>query len=178
MAPDGLLSRVAENLPSITFLALIQLEAGLRAAGWAGSAAAALVLSGFTWRGIRFHPVLLGINLYMLAITPLIEGLYRAGFPGAGQFMISHVQTGVLLSVLACGVGLTAFARGGFAGNAEAPASTVRRHSALLLGICAAGVAWSLYFSGSRLLGIALPLMVLFAAQQVLRTRTAPASAA
>lgn len=163
---------VLEGLPSIVFLALWRGEmVDPAAAGWTGSALAAAVLIGFSLRRVAFNPVLLGINLHLLVITPLIVGLFRAGQPELARTLLDTAQAGVLVAVFLVGGALTAFAARGFIGVDGLPAATRRRYSLLLLAVAAAAVPWSVANAGSTLLAVGVPLIALFGLRRYLIAR-------
>ena len=93
---------LAENAPSIAFLATLQITGELRVAGWVGVVASAATLGTFTYFGRTFHPILLAINLYTLLATPVIEATYLLGLKPQGELMIAHIQVGVLASRIRC----------------------------------------------------------------------------
>ena len=157
-----------ENVPTIVFLSLLQATDELRLAGWAAATAAAVLFAGFAHQRTTHHPILFGINLYILAVTPLIEAVLLLGFKSEAQLLIAHTQVGVLLAVFVVGCYLTAFASDGFIGvNCDSPSLT-RRLSIYLLLVSAAAVAWSLAFEGNRFMAIAVPLVTLFGLRQFL----------
>lgn len=170
-AQRRMLLGLAENLPSIGFLSLMQLEAGLRIAGWTGTLLSALVLGLFAAGRIRPHPILIGINIFMLCVTPSIELLHAAGQHALAGTLTANVQIGVLLTVFASGLIQTLVRKGGFLGLPDAAPDRIRRNSALLLAISAAGILWSAQLGSDRLIGIALPLAFLFGTRQYLLAR-------
>lgn len=164
---------VLESLPSVTFLALWRGEVtGLEAAGWIGSAVAAAVLLLLQARRTPCDPILLGINLHLLAITPLIVGLFQLGQVGLARVLVDTAHNGVLIAVLVVGGTLTVFGPRGFIGLDGLPAALTRSYSGLLLAVAAAGVLWSFVnVGGSTLMSVGLPLMVLFGLRRYLVAR-------
>lgn len=166
-----LLFGLLENAPSIAFLALLQADAGLRLTGWVSTGLAAVVFACYAGRRLAPHPILLGINLYMLAITPVIETLYLAGAGRIGAALIDHAQSGVFIAVLATGAAQAAFAQTGFVGAPLPDPGRRRRSDAVMLGACAVAVAWSMTAPGGRIVAIALPFLMLFGLRQWLLAR-------
>lgn len=163
---------ILESLPSVTFLALWRGDlVGLEAAGWTGCGLAAAVLLALRLRRTPFDPILLGINLHMLVITPLVVGLFHAGQPALAGTLVDTAQTGVLVAILAVGAALTLFAPRGFVGIAGLPTGARRGYSLLLLAVAGAAVPWSLAHAGSALMSIGVPLMALFGLRRYLVAR-------
>ena len=159
---------LAENAPTIAFLATLQATGELRIAGWVGVIASAATLGAFYHFGRTFHPILLAINIYTLLATPVIEATYLLGLERQGAFMVAHVQVGVLASVFVVGSFLAIFSEKGFVGVKCEPPSRTLRPSLLLLVASAAAVAWSATYQGNRVMTIVLPLAVLFGLREFL----------
>ena len=159
---------VAENVPTIVFLALLQTTGDFRTAGWLGAIAAGATLTTFACYRLPSHPILLAINIYILLITPTIEALYWLGFKSQGDFLIAHTQVGVLLSVFGVGSLLTLFTEKKFIGGKCNPASVAWRLSLYMLIASAGAVIWSMAYEGNRIMAIALPLACLFGLRQFL----------
>ncbi len=159
---------IAENVPTIVFLALLQVTGELRIAGWLGAVAAAATLATFARYRWPCHPILLAINIYILMITPTIEAFLWFGFKSHGDFLIAHTQVGVLLSVFVVGCALTLFTEKKFIGVKCNPASASWRLSAYMLIAAAGAVVWSAAYEGNRIMAIALPLACLFGLRQFL----------
>ncbi|WP_170466272.1 hypothetical protein [Ruegeria arenilitoris] len=164
-----LLLEMFENLPGISFMVLFRTTDDLQLAGWVGTALAAAVYVAFARRVLRPQPILLGINLFMIAITPLIEGLILSGHRTAATLLIGNIATLVLMSVFVVGLLLTAFAQNGFLNYQPNSTKQKRAHSAVLLMVCALGIVWSLVAGDNYLVSLAAPLMVLFGTHQLLR---------
>ncbi len=163
-----LLIGVIENAPTIAFLSVLQTTGNLRIAGWTGAFAALIMFLGFARNKISHHPILLGINLYILAVTPFIECVIRLGYPTEAEFLVAHTQVGVLLSVLLVGCCQQLLSKSGFIGVTSEPPTLARRLSWVLLAAAAIAVGWSAAFEGNRLLAIAVPLACLFGFRQFL----------
>lgn len=172
------LTDVLESVPSIVFLALWRGGAGGEPAGWIGSALAGALLLGFRLYRVPYNPVLLGVNLHLLAITPLIVGLFRLGAPDVGRIVLSAADSAVVISVFLVGCALTTVARRGFVGVDGLPPDRRRRYSLLLLALAAAAVPWSFANAGSTLLAVGAPLMALFGLRRYLIARWRDAAGA
>ncbi len=157
-----------ENAPTLGFLAAWQLTGDLETGGWVGVALAFAVLVGFRVKGIAYHPILLGINVYLLVITPVIKTLFWLGAWDAGQALVEYAQPAVVAAVFVVGSVLTLFSATGFIGIVCETRAKTRRLSAYLLAASAAAVVWAFGYDGSRLITIALPLGSLFALRQFL----------
>ena len=162
------LTGVLENLPGLSFLILSRAGDDLRLAGWAGTVLAATVCFAYVRRILHPHPVLLGINVFMVAITPLIELLHLWNNAPVAMLLLGNLDTLVLGSVFLTGLMLTAFTRNGFLAHPAETKKKTRIHSAFMLTVCAAGVAWSLAAGDNHLLSLVLPLSLLFGMQQFL----------
>ncbi|WP_295808306.1 hypothetical protein [uncultured Nitratireductor sp.] len=166
------LSDIVESLPSLIFVALWRSGTDQEIAGWIGVALAACVLVGFRVCRLRFHPVLLGINVHLLLITPLIVGLYRFGMAAWSDAIVAVAYKGVLITVFLTGCALM-FTRGGFIGVAGARGARWPYSLALLLA-SAAAIVWSfLLADGGALVTVALPVMALFGLRRFLIARLA-----
>jgi hypothetical protein len=164
-----LLLDILENLPGLSFLVLSRATDDLRMTGWIGTLLAALVCLAYLRKLMRPHPILLGINLFMVAITPLIEGLFLVGHGNIADTMIGNIDSLVLGSVFATGLCLTFFSPRGFLSYEPETVPQMRKHSAVLLTVSAASFVWSLLAGGNHLVTLAVPLMVLFGLLQLLR---------
>ncbi|WP_170758739.1 hypothetical protein [Ruegeria lacuscaerulensis] len=164
-----LLLDMFENLPGVGFLVLSRATDDLRLTGWVGTILAAAVCISYVKKLVLPHPILLGINLFMVAITPLIEILFFSGHRSTANTLIGNIDSLVLGSVFVTGLLLTLTTRNGFLTYAANSAKQMRMHSAALLGVCAIGVFWSLIAGGNNLITLAIPLMLLFGLQQLLR---------
>lgn len=163
---------VLESLPSVAFLALWRSDAvGLETAGWIGCGMAAAVLLVLRLQQTPYNPILLGINLHMVVMTPLIIGLFRLGQPELARTLLDNAQTGVLVAVLLVGGGLTLFGPRGFVGLDGLPPGTRRGYSLLLLLLAAVAVPWSFAHAGNSLMSVGVPLMTLFGLRRFLIAR-------
>lgn len=160
-----------ESLPSIVFLVLWRGGADAELSGWVGSGLAAALLVGFWLRRTHCNPVMLGINLHLLAITPMIVTLFRLGAPETARLLLAYAENGLLVAILIVGCALTAFSSRGFIGVDGMPPTTRRTYSVLLLAMAAAGIAWSFAHADSTLMKIGVPLMTLFGLRRYLVAR-------
>ena len=113
---------------------------------------------------------MLGINIHLLLITPLIMITQWAGAAGLSESLLLHSYHGVLMTVFLVGCLLTVLSRCGFIGI-EPPQTATQRHS----------LSWSLQqdwesFWGfavaeSALVAVAIPLAVLFVLRRLLIAR-------
>jgi hypothetical protein len=162
---------IREGLPSIVFLALWQSSVDMRFAGWAGAAIAAIVLIGFLLFRLPYNPIVLGINLHLLVITPLIVIVFHVGAYDLGKTLLAFAHRGVLITVFLVGCALTAFSQRGFVGIPGLPASTRWTYSLILLAVSIATIAWSFTYAGAAVIAIAIPLMALFGLRRLLVAR-------
>ena len=167
-----LLLEMFENLPGVSFMVLFRTTGDLQLAGWVGTVLAAAVCVTYARNVLRPQPILLGINIFMITITPLIEGLVLAGYRDATTLLIGNIATLVLMSVFVTGLILTAFAPNGFLSYQPSSTNQKRTHSLVLLIVCAFGVVWSQFAGGNYLVSLAVPLMMLFGVHQLLRAGT------
>ena len=107
---------VFENTPVLSFLLISQLSGDFRLAGWVAALLAAGILVLYATRRLEFHPIILAINLYLLAITPSIEAAYTLQFDALGSFITDNAQNGVLVAVFITGLALTVLPLGGLLG--------------------------------------------------------------
>ncbi len=166
------LTDIVESLPSLVFVALWRSGADQELTGWIGAALAACMLVGFRVCRWRFHPVLLGINIHLLVVTPLIVGLYRFGMPAWGDAIVEVAYKGVLITIFVTGCALI-FTRRGFIGVDGAP-GVHRPYSLTLLLASAITILWSFFLAGGGpLTTVALPVMGLFGLRRFLLARLA-----
>lgn len=157
-----------ESLPSLAFLALWRTGSELEFAGWSGALLAVAVLLGFRARRFRFHPILLGINIHLAVITPLIAVLFRFGAPDVGSILAAHSYNAVLITVFVTGCCLALFSCTGFIGADGLSRTTARFYSVLLLIACASGIVWAFASEGGPFAAVGLPLVGLFALRRLL----------
>ena len=161
-----------EGSPSIVFLALWQSNVNLELAGWAAAALAAIVLIGFRIIRRPYSPIVLGINVHLLIITPLIVALFHFGAYNVGKTMLAFAYRGVLVTVFLVGCALTAVSQRGFIGIADLPAAKRLTYSLILLAASTATVAWAFAYKGTASsVAIAIPLMALFGLRRLLVAR-------
>jgi hypothetical protein len=167
------LTDVIESAPSVVFVALWQGHMGLQAAGWTGAALAAAVLIGFRRYRVAYNPILLGINIHLLLMTPVIVALFRAGIPDFARMLVGYSQTGVLVTVFLVGCFLSVRSPRGFLGLSGVPAGKRHAYSAVLLAASAATVVWSLVLAAGAgtLVTVGVPLMALFGLRRLMIAR-------
>jgi hypothetical protein len=165
------LTDILESAPSIVFLALWRTGFDMESTGWIGVGLAALVLIAFRHLRIAYNPILLGINVHLIVITPLIVTTYRLGATEFADTLVAYSERGVLVTVFIVGCALAAFSRRGFVGIRDLPTSSRWAYSSVLLALSAAAIFWAFTYTGSTLLAIALPLMVLFGVRRLLIAR-------
>ena len=119
------------------------------------------------------NPVLLGVTLHLLLVTPLSVGTFRSSLPDLGAFLAAYAHSAVLLSVFVAGLWLTVFTRRGFIGSAEMPAKHRRRYSLVMLAICACGMIWALSRPDSSLVPVIVTLTALIGGRRFLLARQA-----
>ncbi len=157
-----------ENLPGLGFLVLSRATGDLRLAGWIGTVLAAAACCAYAKRIMPPHPVLLGINLFMVAITPLIELLHLSGNGAEANALIGNLDSLVLGSIFVTGVVLTLIGKNGFLVHQADTPRQMRIYSAALLAVCATGIVWSLIMGDNHLVSLVVPLSLLFGLQQYL----------
>jgi len=160
-----------ESAPPLVFVTLWRGGVDVVQAGWIGCALAVLVLAGFRRAGQRYHPVLLGMNLHMLLLMPLIQGAFALGLERVGDLLVAPKEAGVFIAVLATGLVLTLASPRGFLDMEEATPRQRWIYSGILLAVTAAMIPWSLAHLGQQWLSIAAPLAVLFGLRSFLTAR-------
>lgn len=165
------LTDILESAPSLVFLALLRSGINIEAAGWTGAALAAFVLIGFRLYRVRFNPILLGINIHLLIITPLIVTVFELGAPELGNTLVAYSHKAVLITIFLVGCALALLSREGFAGFEGLSPLTVRTYSAILLAASLAAIAWSFTFAEGAIVGIAVPIIALFGLRRLLIAR-------
>lgn len=166
------LTDILESTPSIVFFALLRSGIDLETAGWTAAALAAAVLLTFRAGRLRFNPILLGINTHLLLVTPVIVALHAFGAAEFGRELERMSFVGVLVTIFVVGLMLSLISRDGFVGQQGLSVSMVRRNSAVLLAGCLAAIAWSFLQGDNTLLGVALPVVLLFALRRLLIARS------
>ncbi|WP_377190023.1 hypothetical protein [Ruegeria meonggei] len=162
------LTGVLEYLPGLSFLILSRASDDLRLAGWIGTFLAATVCVAYARKVMKPHPVLLGINIFMIVITPLIELLHIGNNATVAQYLLKNIDSLVLASIFVTGLALTLLTQRGFLTHHSESTAKMRAHSACLLTVCSVGVVWSLFAGDNHLLSLVLPLSLLFGLQQYL----------
>jgi hypothetical protein len=165
------LTDILESLPSIVFLALWRSDVDVELAGWIGVGLAAMVLIGFRVFRVDYNPILLGINVHLLVITPLIVTVSQMGALDLARALVASSERGVLVTVFAVGCALAAFSRRGFIGTDDRPGQSRWGYSSILLVASAAAMVWALTYTGNTLLAIAVPMMGLFGLRRLLVAR-------
>jgi hypothetical protein len=143
----------------------------LETAGWIGAALAAAVLIVFRACNVRFNPILLGINIHLLLVTPIIVTVFQLGASDVGETLTRYSYKGVLVTIFVVGLALTFLSRDGFIGHERPSDSTALRYSAVLLLASLAAIAWSFIYGDGAVLGVALPIIALFALRRLLIAR-------
>lgn len=160
-----------ENAPTLAFFAALEITGDLRLSGWIGAGLAALVVAAYLRRWLRPDPILLGITLAMLTLTPAVELLLALGLERPAALLIQEARVYVLGAVFLTGCALTALTEGGFLGAALEDRARGLMASLVLLGLSGAGLLWAGFIASGRVLEIALPLLLLFAARRMLLAR-------
>ena len=161
-----------EPAPTIVFLALwrsgvVETEV----AGWIGALLAAAILVGFKIRRLRFNPILLGMNLHLLVITPTISAAFRLGAAELGQLLLATAASWILVIVLAVGLVMTLFSPRGFIASDQLSPGSRRSGSLILLAATAVAIPWSFFHAGQTIVSIVIPLTALFALRRFLIAR-------
>ena len=167
----SLLMALFENTPSIFFLGLLHWVGDLRLAGWSGAIFAAAVCTAYITRTIKPHAILLGINIYMLLITPSIEMLVFLDMNAWADMLIANAQSFVLVAIFLTGCVMTAFTKNGFLGAPNKHRKQVIRYSLLLLGVSFLSIVLTFAVNAGRFSEIGIPLLLLFGIRQFLIAR-------
>lgn len=167
------LQDILEGLPSVAFLLVWRQSGDLELAGWCGALLALISFVLFFAARSRMNPVLLGINLHLLIVTPLIVGTYRLGFADLGAFLAAYAHSAVLVSVFLAGVFLTIFSERGFIGSKGLPPKRNRRYSFAMLAVSALGMIWALSQPDSSLVPVVVTLTALIAGRRFVLARQA-----
>ncbi|WP_193187316.1 hypothetical protein [Nisaea sediminum] len=161
----------AEMLPTLVFLSLWRGGFGLETAGWSGAASAALVLGAIGVTRPKFSPVVLGINIHLLLITPAIVGLYKLGFDEWAETLRHQAQTALFVVVALVGALLIGTTERGLIGTDTGPARIRFRYSLVILAAVTGAIPWAYFHAGDSLTSVALPLVILFALRGYLAAR-------
>ena len=162
---------LAENAPTVVFFALFATVDDLRIIGWATCFAALAIVTAYLLRWVSANTILLGINVYLLAITPLIETLLLLGHEASARLLIDIVQPLMFTSIFTTGVVLTAVSKRGFIGLEVSSRRGSIMYSAMLLAVSCAAMIWPFAIEGDRIVQMGLPLIALFGAQRLLIAR-------
>nr|WP_319383359.1 hypothetical protein [uncultured Roseibium sp.] len=167
------LQDIFEGLPSVAFLLVWRQSGDLELAGWCGALFALISFLLFYRLKSRMNPVLLGVNLHLLLVTPLIVGAFRMGFTDLGALLAAYAHSAVLLSVFVAGLCLTVFTKRGFIGSAGLPSRQRWRYSLVMLAVSASGMIWALSRPESSLVPVIVTLTVLIGGRRFLLARQA-----
>lgn len=162
---------ILEALPSAIFVALWRSNVNMELAGWAGTLMAATLLIGFRYFHVKNNPIMLGINVHLLIVTPLIMAAFYLGARDFSDMLVAHSYCGVLVSIFLVGLGLAVFSKNGFIGVAELPAADRRKSSMILLGATGLAVIWAMSSTGGTVVAVAVPIVGLFALRRFLIAR-------
>lgn len=160
-----------EYAPSAAFLAAFMLSDDLRIAGWSGAGCALLNCFAYARRTVSPHSLFLGINLYLLMITPVIEGLYAANCASWASALSECARPLVFLSIFLTGSVLSLRAPTGFLLAPQVDDTAVKRTNTLLLIASGTAAAWALVYDHNAALQLAVPMTLLFALHRTLKSR-------
>ncbi|MEO1111989.1 MAG: hypothetical protein AAFY05_06635 [Pseudomonadota bacterium] len=169
---------IFEGLPSVAFLLVWRQSGDLEFAGWCGAALALISFVLFLAVKSKMNPVLLGVNLHLLIVTPLIVGTFQLGFTDLGALLAAYAHSAVLLSVFVAGLCLTVFTKRGFIGSAGLPALQKRRYCLVMLAVSASGMMWAMSTPESSLVPVIVTLTALIGGRRFLLARQADNSGA
>lgn len=159
---------LVEAAPSIVFLALLRTDLYIEVSGWIGAALSAMLLGSFHHFRIAHNPVMLGINVHLLVVTPLIVGMSQLGARDLSELLLRHSYRGVLVSIFFVGCALTLFSPRGFIGVSPRLKTGQRKYSGIMLAASALAAAWALSYSGGAFLAVSAPIIVLFGLRRLL----------
>ncbi|MTI45582.1 hypothetical protein JM93_01017 [Roseibium hamelinense] len=146
----ALITDVLEGAPSLAFVIALRVFGEAEPAGWIGCVTALCVFAVFKYLDVRMNPVMLGVNVYMLLITPLLRGLFEYGGTFGDELaaaLLPYTRESLLVSVFLTGLVLTLCRRSGFAGLPDTPQKGTLAVSLGMLCVSAFGILWA--FSGS-----------------------------
>ncbi|WP_426236610.1 hypothetical protein [Pararhizobium sp. DWP1-1-3] len=159
---------ILEAVPSVVFLALWRSGFDMETSGWTGALLAAAQLLGFYRFGVFSNPIMLGINLHLLIITPLIMVSFAIGAREFSDALVVHSYRGVLVTVFVVGCVLTLMSRRGFVGIDDVPKRSFWKTSGVLLAASALAIVWAFAYTGAVVLSVAVPMIGLFALRRFL----------
>ena len=162
---------VVESVPSLVFIALVRNNVELEMAGWTGSALALAVLVGFRVFRVTHNPILFGINLHLLLITPVIVALFAFGDRTWAQFLAARPGESLFIVMFLCGCYLTMLSPRGFVGTDGMEPRDRYINSAVLLAATIAAFLWSGANSGNMFVSIGIPVALLFGLRRLLLAR-------
>ena len=161
-----------EYAPSLTFLVVYLTTDSLRSAGWSGAGLALTTCFLYARGTLSPHSLFLGINLYLLGITPTIEALYAFDLDAAGAVLNAYAQPLLFFSILVTGCILATVSKAGFLNIPHANDSlSTKQSNRILIGVSAAATVWALSFDSNRFLQMSLPMILLFATHKALAAR-------
>lgn len=160
-----------EIAPSFGFLAFLRSGIEPQTAGWVGTALAAAVLISFGAYRKRFNPILLGINIHLLIITPLIVMVFYWGALETGRTLVTYVHQAVLVTIFATGCVLALGFRDGFFAHEGLSRRTAMAYSTILLAASLGAIVWTFGYANGVVLGVALPVMAMFGLRRLLVAR-------
>ncbi|WP_299425506.1 hypothetical protein [uncultured Shimia sp.] len=161
-----------EYAPSLAFLAVSLTTDSLRSAGWSGAGLALITCCLYAKRILSPHSLFLGINLYLLSITPTIEALYALDLEAAGAVLNTYAQPLLFLSILTTGCILAVVSKTGFLNIPHVNDSqSTKQSNRILIGVSTAATVWALSFDSNRFLQMSLPMILLFATHRALAAR-------
>lgn len=158
---------LTQNAPVLGFLMALQITDSFRLAGWVGAGLALGVLIAAVLRRAKVDPIVAGINVYFVLLTPMIELTYAIQADTAGAFLAANAPRGVMLSVFLVGLAMT-LAKGAVFADGATP-DVRRRRSLTLLGVAGLGALWSCVASGGSFAVVGIPMIVLFSTRRFLQ---------
>lgn len=89
----------------------------MQLSGWIGAALAATLLIACRYFRIQFNPIMLGINVHLAIITPLIMAAFHAGAREISDAFVAHSYRGGLVTVFLVECARTVFSTWFYLGN-------------------------------------------------------------
>lgn len=167
------LQDIFEGLPSVAFLLVWRQSGDLEFAGWCGAILALIAFVLFYAVKSKMNPVLVGVNLHLLLVTPLIVGTFHLGLTDLGRFLAAYAHSAVLVSVFVAGLCLTVFTSRGFIGSVGLPPKQKRHYSLVMLAVAVLGMVWALSRPESSLVPVIVTLSALIGGRRFLLARQA-----
>ncbi len=165
------LTDLLEGLPSIVFILIWRQSGDLELSGWFGAFVAFGVLGILGVLKTRMHTIVLGVNIHILLVTPVIVGLFRIGLSNIAEILAMYAHAGVLLTVFVVGIIQTVATNRGFSNLADVSKRAQRRYSTIMLGLCGAGVIWAMSVPESSFVPVVVTLTVLIVGRNFLQAR-------